>query len=151
MKRISFDYTVKAVVSFTGAELGRFMAISNLHYDGACRAAGSVGGFLYGFCIQWLSHNQDKLAEFDSISSFQKMSGGLLELTVEVVVVPRELGLLAKIAELESLYCSRPVTVGIQSMRLSERVTAIFNECSVEYDRIGQSFAFDFLSRDYPI
>jgi len=143
MKRISFDYIVKAVISITGAELGRLMTLSRLHYDGKCRAAREHGGFLYGLCNQWIMHNHDRFVDFprfefardlspfalDESGSFTELRG-LLNLDVEITLTPFEIG------ELESMYCSGSVPVPTRSMNLTSQFTGILVECSVEYDRI---------------
>jgi len=46
--RKGFNYDVSALVIFTRADVDSLMELSASHYDGKCKAAGKVGGFLYG-------------------------------------------------------------------------------------------------------
>lgn len=39
----------KFAITFTKAELDVLTMCSKLHYDGVCRSAGNVGGFLFGW------------------------------------------------------------------------------------------------------
>lgn len=55
MKLTEFDYEVFAMIRINGHELGRLSALSQKHYDGRCKAAGQLGGFLYGFIQQWIT------------------------------------------------------------------------------------------------
>jgi len=48
MRKDSFSYDVNAEVVLTAAEVVNMMKCSAEHYDYACKAAGELGGFLYG-------------------------------------------------------------------------------------------------------
>lgn len=43
-----FAYAVSAQVIFSRAEVASLLELSASHYDGKCKAAGKLGGFLYG-------------------------------------------------------------------------------------------------------
>lgn len=47
-----FSYEVRIQIEFSTEELKRLMKLSAEHYDSHCRAAGAVGGFLYGLDVQ---------------------------------------------------------------------------------------------------
>ena len=53
MQLKEFDYDVFLMVDISGHELLFLTKLSLRHYDATCRAAGMVGGFLYGFCNHW--------------------------------------------------------------------------------------------------
>jgi hypothetical protein len=46
--RKGFAYSVSALVIFSRADVDGLMELSATHYDGKCKAAGKIGGFLYG-------------------------------------------------------------------------------------------------------
>lgn len=48
MKFAKIIFTAEADISFTREEVELLMRLSASHYDGVCRQAGQVGGFLYG-------------------------------------------------------------------------------------------------------
>lgn len=43
-----FAYSVSALVIFSRADVDGLMELSASHYDGKCKGAGKLGGFLYG-------------------------------------------------------------------------------------------------------
>jgi hypothetical protein len=75
----------KARVTFTAAEIKVLMVASEQHYDGKCKAAGNIGGEIYGMSIEaeWL---QDKPRQSETV-------------TVTRVMTFRQLDLLAKVTE----------------------------------------------------
>jgi hypothetical protein len=76
MKFLKVYYVSEAQITFTKDDLDLLMKCSASHYDATCRAAGNIGGFLYGY-TQQLNVQAD----------------------VEVFVSFRHLDLLAKITE----------------------------------------------------
>jgi len=139
MKRTGFDYRILATISITGAELGRLMTLSRLHYDGKCRAARENGGLLCGLCNQWIFHNdgEKKLSPSLLDESLQdkepapKSYGVDLLLSVEVTLTFAELDLLAKIGEGEQFYNSPA------PMMLTMQFRGLMHECENEHHRIN--------------
>jgi hypothetical protein len=119
MKIKSFTYEVRGEVAFTGQELMALQELSARHYDGVCKAAGKVGGFLYGFINQWgLLTDQFDVEEPD------------LSKEAEITCKFRDLDTLAKIAEAENLYRmigNMPVK-GNFGLQLSQMLRAMNNE-----------------------
>lgn len=142
MKRASFDYKVLAMISITGTELGRLIALSRLHYDGKCRAAGMQGGFLYGMCNQWACHVASIIKGIPirwecPASLDEDLKQGIPDeqkrMSVEVTLTWSELDLLAKIGEGEEFYCQN----GKTPMMLTMQFQGIMRECVEEYTRIN--------------
>lgn len=143
MRRTGFDYRVMATVSITGAELGRLMTLSRLHYDGKCRAARESGGLLYGLCNQWAMHNDKQVSPAFLDEALQDKApnqscGADLLLPVEVLLTFAELDLLAKIGEGEQFYC-RGGDKSPTSMMLTMQFRGVMHECNAEYTRINPS------------
>lgn len=153
MKRTGFDYRILATFTITGAELGRLITLSRLHYDGLCRMAGVQGGFLYGLCNQWAFHNADKnksvFCHWESPASLDEhanprakavMSAEELALSTEVSVSSRELDILAKIGEGEQFYCHSWTPSGDDApkpMMLTMQFVGMLRECAAEFNRIS--------------
>lgn len=55
MKFVKMVYSPKCLVSFTKEDVEVLLECSRRHYDGRCKAAGQVGGFLYGIKnhVEW--------------------------------------------------------------------------------------------------
>lgn len=97
MQLKEFDYDVFVMVEISGRELLFLQNLSFHHYDGTCKAAGAIGGFLYGFIQRWItaSDDQGEWPENKSLDriEFVRMSG-------------HQLGILGKICEVKSLSSS---------------------------------------------
>lgn len=55
MQNKGFVYEVKIQLLLAIAEVAILMDLSSYHYDGRCKAAGAVGGFIYGMSnkVEW--------------------------------------------------------------------------------------------------
>ena len=150
MKRTGFDYRILATFTITGAELGRLITLSRLHYDGLCRMAGVQGGFLYGLCNQWAFHNADKnrsvFCHWESPASLDEakseMTQAELALSTEVSVSTRELDILAKIGEGEQFYCHGGDNAP-KPMMLTMQFVGMLRECVDEFNRISPPVTLD--------
>ena len=125
MKHTTFAYEISTYVELTGDEIKRLCELSASHYDGLCRSASKVGGFLYGIT------NQYKWAQDEEPTG-----------TVEVRLTWDQLDTLAKIAEGENRYAlvgGTPifgdlgrqiheimVAITAQRIRLNELVPSIY-------------------------
>lgn len=99
MKRTTFAYEISVYVELTGYEILRLCELSERHYDGVCKAASRVGGFLYGIKNQF-SFTQNEKAGGKIIPE----KDWSLDDFVEVHMVWRQLDTLAKIAEGENRF-----------------------------------------------
>jgi hypothetical protein len=91
----TFTYIVQAEVEFTRLELSELVQLSADHYDGLCRAASEVGGFLHGYVMQL----------FDKESAV-------------ITVTSREIDMLCKIAEGETMFC-----LGFKLTQIHRKIT----------------------------
>lgn len=93
MKLTEFDYEVFAMVRINGHELGRLSTLSQKHYDGHCKAAGQLGGFLYGFIQQWITASEGSYAPLEETAPAD------LERETIIRMSGHQLDTLAKICE----------------------------------------------------
>jgi hypothetical protein len=83
MKTTGFCYRVEAKVSFSPAEIDHLLRLSAAHRNSRCRAAGQVGGFLYGLnnIIKMVDYTEDTLehtlkwSEVDTLRKITEMEG----------------------------------------------------------------------------
>ena len=116
MRRNGFDYEVCLMVEISGKELLFLQQLSERHYDGACRAAGAHGGFLYGFINQWKFGNPEVNGSSDRP----------LDELEEIRMTGRQVDMLAKICE--------AATSG--SILSSADFVKLLHDRNVEYQRI---------------
>lgn len=90
IERTGFEIDVSVSFRITGDELLKLQRLSQRHYDAVCRSAGQSGGFLFGFI------NQHQLSDAE------------LHEPVEITATGHELGILAKIGEIED-YVPEPI------------------------------------------
>jgi len=79
MKHISFNYKVITNFTLTEAELDHLLLIASHHYDGKCKAAGEVGGFIYGWKNMLLGRKErisatpEEIAEIEIDATIQQL------------------------------------------------------------------------------
>lgn len=98
-KPFSFCYDVSIRLELDESAIDSLIQLSESHYDGVCKSAGRVGGFLYGW------RNRITFAVDDGVD-------------VEFFATNRELQTLCKITELAHLYPDaelRTAAVGLRS------------------------------------
>ena len=148
MKRNKFYYTINVLVSITGHELSRLMALSDQHYDAKCKSAGQratpqtagrwPNGLLYGLCMQWSMHDPhpEKLeAAFQSIVTGE---GEGLDRAIEVTLASSDVDLLAKIGEGENGLVRRSGLKGQrQHFHLTDQFARMLRECNAEHERLN--------------
>ena len=78
----SFRYDVHIEATITREEVDKLLEYSSRHYDGVCKAAGQVGGFIYGWSNYFSLGEETPLDEY------------------EFTISRRELDLVAKICEI---------------------------------------------------
>jgi hypothetical protein len=93
IKPQGFEYSVSVKFELTGAVFLRLKALSESHYDGACRNASLPGGFLYGWGNELLL---DHLPKSDGIDNVPDIAP---EWTVEITASSGQLDKLLKIIE----------------------------------------------------
>lgn len=84
MQHIKFDYEVHSVVRYSESDLQILMVAGLAHYDGKCKAACMVGGFIYGMqnylllvrpgSAEW-TLSCDKLGTIDKILEMAVLQG----------------------------------------------------------------------------
>ena len=97
-----FDYDVFMMVEISGLELLFLQELSANHYDGTCKAAGKLGGFLYGFIQQWKTMSNDP-AEWKAV--WPKSQN--LDRTDTIKMTGHEIGIWCKICECQPSHSKR--------------------------------------------
>lgn len=98
-----FEYEVKVRLRLTRPEIERIMELGRKHYDGVCKAACNVGGFVYGWSNRLM---------FDESEM------------VVVTATSREIGIVGKIGELEQFERDKSKVLGL-TIRCHQLLAAI--------------------------
>lgn len=117
MKFVKMVYSPRCLVSFTKEDVEVLLECSRRHYDGRCKAAGQVGGFLYGIKnhVEWGGPEIDGPTEPSPV-----------ELTFD------KLDTLAKITEPVVMHlCSR------QAFELYQTFMTLLRQLNEEYVRLN--------------
>jgi len=100
MQLKSFHAIIQAEIEFTREELDQLTKLSEAHYDGRCKAAGQLGGFLYGIKVQLFDQPsvaiQVNWYQLDLLCKIAEAENGFQ--TLGGVPIPGELG--RKLAEI---------------------------------------------------
>lgn len=97
MQHDGYYYRVECMLTLTGAELKKLMDSSRHHYDGVCKAASNLGGFLYGTANRFIFHNE-LYPTINGPSEYAKFPD---DKTVPATFTTYEMQTICKISELD--------------------------------------------------